>query len=394
MRKLRTIFLYTALGIVLLAAAAWARRHALEVPAPPAGRPAIPSLQTWNNRAVLSVPERHLIAEVAEYEDELFAHLITSYLRGTATFQHWEMLLTVREVSGHLVYPVIAHYRGPDVPEGLYTLYTAEARGLIPIAKWRLAQPAVLEQFRRQNRVFEAAYQFPVRRPMERLTRPELIRYASRFIRFKSTADPRTWRRGAASLQPLTSSQARELSQDIVTVAEFYSLPLDFFMGIAAMENNYMDARGDSAHAVWKSRAQRGDIVLKRRGSQVLISNYSVGIWQITRETLRYAHRLYEHDGRDYERLPAGLRPAPALDLDAVDARVLTVYAGLLFRDLLDRCGGDVDCAVGAYNGGLRNPNYLYARGVSAAAEHARDFMEHAAVLGAPVARMQFMAGS
>jgi hypothetical protein len=128
------------------------------------------------------------------------------------------------------------------------------------------------------------------------------------------------------------------------------------------MENNYMDARGDSAHAVWKSRAQRGDIVLKRRGSQVLISNYSVGIWQITRETLRYAHRLYEHDGRDYERLPAGLRPAPALDLDAVDARVLTVYAGLLFRDLLDRCGGDVDCAVGAYNGGLRNPNYLYPR--------------------------------
>jgi len=39
-----------------------------------------------------------------------------------------------------------------------------------------------------------------------------------------------------------------------------------------------------------------------------------------------------------------------------VDDAVLTTYAGLLLRGLLDRFDGDVDKATGAYNGASRPP--------------------------------------
>jgi soluble lytic murein transglycosylase-like protein len=45
-------------------------------------------------------------------------------------------------------------------------------------------------------------------------------------------------------------------------------------------------------------------------------------------------------------------------------------------RNLLDRFDGDVDKAVGAYNGGPRNPNPHYAAGVGAVAAYARNILE------------------
>jgi hypothetical protein len=51
-----------------------------------------------------------------------------------------------------------------------------------------------------------------------------------------------------------------------------------------------------------------------------------------------------------------------------------------------------VEKAVGAYNGGPRNPNLKYAAGVAAAAEHARKVVERAAVLnGQRVAETRFI---
>jgi hypothetical protein len=143
------------------------------------------------------------------------------------------------------------------------------------------------------------------------------------------------------------------------------------------MENNYMDVNGDLAHAVWKKRAERGDIVLKRDPRRVLVSDYSIGTWQISRETLRAAHQLYLKDKRHYDNLPPRLRPSRDLDVNAVNSEVLTTYAGLVLRDLLDRFGGDVEQAVGAYNGGIRNPNLAYAAGVKNVALYARRVLEH-----------------
>jgi hypothetical protein len=64
----------------------------------------------------------------------------------------------------------------------------------------------------------------------------------------------------------------------MIIVARFYKVPLASFMGIAALENNYMILSGDLEHAVWKRRAQEGDIVLKRRGLRVLVLNYATGV--------------------------------------------------------------------------------------------------------------------
>jgi hypothetical protein len=152
-----------------------------------------------------------------------------------------------------------------------------------------------------------------------------------------------------------------------------------------------MNVAGDLDHAIWKRRADQDDVILKRQRGRVLVVNSSLGAWQITRETLRYAHRRYLRDDRDYSRLPERLRPARELDVLNVPPAVLTTYAGLLFRDLLDRCGGDVTLATGAYNGGLGRPNLKYADGVRAVAEYARRTLEHAAVLNGPAAGRRFL---
>jgi hypothetical protein len=152
------------------------------------------------------------------------------------------------------------------------------------------------------------------------------------------------------------------------------------------MENDYMDVNGDLTHAVWKKRAQRDDIILRRGRKRVMVSNYAIGTWQITRETLRAAHQLYLKDKRDYTQLPARLRPPRDLNLNSVDDAVLTTYAGLLLRGLLDRFDGDVDKATGAYNGGVKAPNPAYASGVKTVAEYARRVLEHATVLENPAA--------
>jgi hypothetical protein len=351
----------------------------------------LPALSFTGARPVVAVSGRSVVAEVAQYDDELFAFLMTGYLRGTHTFRNSEVWLNYRISNHRLTYYIRIRPAQRDLPADLYLLYSAEARGLIAAADWQLCDDHILSEARRQNAVFETAYNFPVRRQFKQLSRKELISYASRFVRLKSASDPRTWRRGVASLVPLESTQAEQLAADIVTVAEFFSLPLDFFLGIGAMENNYMNAEGDRRHTAWKRHAEFGDVVLKRAGGRVLVVNSSQGVWQITRETLRYSHRLYLADKRDYSRLPNALLPPRELDPNHVEPRVLTVYAGLLFRDLLDHCGGNVRTALGAYNGGLNNPNMTYADGVSAAARHARSVMEHAAVLNGPVAGRHFL---
>jgi hypothetical protein len=128
-------------------------------------------------------------------------------------------------------------------------------------------------------------------------------------------------------------------------------------------------------------RASLSDIVLRRRRKRVLVSDYSVGAWQITRETLRAAHRLYLQDRRDYSLLPEHLRPSRELNLNTLHGPVLTTYAGLLLRELLDHYHGDVQEAIGAYNGGTVAPNLRYALAVAGIADYARRILEHAPIL-------------
>jgi len=353
--------------------------------------PGPPVCEITPGGVAVRAPGRFFVAEIGRFEDELFAYLMLDYLRGAKALAGFEVMLTYTREDNRLAYPLWL-LMPDDLLVGVPMLAKLEADNWIPGFTWWVASERALAGMRRQTQTFITAYNFPAYRKLEHLTRQELVQYMRRFVRFKSTVDPRSRTPQALYTGPLGQNQAQGLAEDIVTVADFFSLPLDLFLGIGAMENNYMNIKGDLGHAVWKQKAEKGDVVLRRRGGRVLVMNEALGVWQITRETLRYAHKLYLKDQRDYTLLPEHLRPPERLDLNEIRPEVLTTYAGLFFRYLMDRLDGDVAKAVGAYNGGPGRPNMQYEAGVRDAAGHARRAMEQAAALnGQPVAERQFL---
>jgi hypothetical protein len=334
-----------------------------------------------------------LTADVGWFGDELSAYLWFDYLRSRPDVQPHEVLLTVSEESQTPVYRIQMVVPN-DALTAIPFLAQLEAKGYIESFELGFSSPAPVEYSRRQTDVFVAAYKRPVAQKLEALTDKQLLSRAARFLTFKSRTDPRT--RGTSELKPaaLSQEQATELAADIIAVARFYGLPLDVFLGIGAMENNYLSIRGDLDHSIWKRKPVKDDIILKRRRHRVLVSDYSVGVWQITRQTLRYAHALFLKDKRDYSQLPARLVPPAKLELDVTDPHVLTTYAGLLLRDLLDRFDGDVSQAVGAYNGGPRNPNPEYAAGVQMVASYARNVLERVTAVNEQSARADLERGA
>jgi hypothetical protein len=184
--------------------------------------------------------------------------------------------------------------------------------------------------------------------------------------------DPRTWDESQSPSSRPSLEEAEAMAEDIIEVAEFYDLPVDVLLGIGAMENNFLNAPGDLNNAIWKRDIGRDDIVLQHQGRKAWVLNSSMGIWQITRQSLRHAHELFLCDTRDYSKLPIRLRPTGQLDMNFLSSHVLTTYAALLLRDLLDYFNGDVFLATGAYNGTKRHPNLEYASGVENVASYAR----------------------
>ena len=378
-RVLKTLLLYGA--VVLVGASSGWFSHRLwpqELQLSP--YPRLPAPEVVRGRLVVPFTAGISSAEVADYDDQVEAFLHFEYLRGRAGKEGSQVLLTAAESQGRPSYRICI-LGEDDLLADIPRLAQLEGRGLIPRYELKSWTDSELAYYQQQSHIFEVAYNVPTQQKLETLDPFQLQPALAQFLLFKSETDNRVMEESEDRPRPLTPDQANQMAGDIIEVAHFYSLPLDYFLGVGAMENNYMDANGDLRHAVWKKRAQRGDIVLKRRRKRVLVSDYSIGPWQITRETLRYAQELYRKDRRDYALLPERLRPPRELDVNAVSDAVLTTYAGLLLRDLLDRCGGDVQKAIGAYNGGVRNPNPDYAAGVTRVAEYARRVLEHAAVL-------------
>lgn len=316
-------------------------------------------------------------AEIAVFDDQLEAFLRFEYLRGRDSADASRVFLTASQDGTSISYKIFILVEN-DQLRALPRLNQMRSHALIKqyqVVAWTRQDLVLAEQ---QSRMLENAYNVPTEQKLEGLPSFQLLPALADFLVFKSQTDWRVVGQSTRAPRPLTHRQALRLASDILDVAHFYNLPLDYFLGVGAMENNYMNVNGDLAHAVWKKRAERGDIVLERGRKRVLVSDYSIGTWQISRETLRAAHQLYLKDKRHYDQLPPRLRPPRQLDVNSVNSEVLTTYAGLLLRDLLDRFGGDVGQAIGAYNGGVRNPNPTYAAGVKIAALYARKVLEHA----------------
>lgn len=366
-----------AMFTIALALSAWVGYRTWPRPLNVSIRPQFPRPLIEDGRLALQFAPEITSAEVASYDDQLAAYLRFEYLRGRDPEDAWRVLMTANttgQVTSYKIFMVVENDLLTAVPHltGLASL------GLIPgyqLTAWRSKDLAYYQQ---QSLTFESAYNMPTQKKLETLPSFQLLPELARFLVFKSQTDWRVVNEGEQAPLPLTRDQAMRLASDILDVAHFYNLPLDYFLGVGAMENNYMNVDGDLHHSVWKKRAQPGDIVLERRRRRVLVSDYSVGTWQISRETLRRAHELYLKDQRNYDQLAPRLRPPRQLDVNSVNPEVLTTYSGLLLRDLLDRFNGNVDQAIGAYNGGVRTPNASYAAGVKAIADYARKMLEHA----------------
>ncbi len=328
--------------------------------------------------------EAALVAEVEYFHDELLAYLSFDFLRNQKALGGNPVYLVPKEEGPRVVYRLLVG-AGNNWLRAYDEFVRLKAEGLV--RSWMVFQigPEDRNRAAAETRVFVAAYNKPVKAKLETLSPSELRQYARRFLLFKSRVDPRIRHRLEPRPEPITPKTADQLAADIIAVANFYDLPLDIFLGIAAVENNYMDVRGDREHGIWKRRAERGDVILKRGRRGVFVLNDSTGVWQITRETLRFAHRMYLEDRekgvRDYSLLPERLLPPKTLYLDEVNSHWLTLYAGMLVRYLIDHFDGNIEMAVGAYNGGIGRPNVRYGEHVEAAATHARRVLEQAAAL-------------
>jgi len=386
-RLVRNLLCLTA-ALLAFAACAYTdyRLWPLDLQAP--RYPSLPAPKIQGNQLVLPFAPGIAAAEVATFHDQLEAFLHFEYLRGREARSGNDtsrILLTAVDTASGPSYKVFI-VTDNDLLTAIPHLTQLEGRNLIAAYNLDTWTEKDFYYFQQQSHTFDVAYGVPTSQKLESLSSFQLLPALARFLIFKSQTDNRVMERTDSAPHPLTREQATQLAADILNVARFYDLPLDYFLGVGAMENDYMDVNGDLTHAVWKKRAQRDDIILRRGRKRVMVSDYAIGTWQITRETLRAAHQLYLKDKRDYTKLPARLRPPRDLNLNSVDDAVLTTYAGLLLRGLLDHFGGDVDKAIGAYNGGVKTPNPAYASGVKVVAEYARRLLEHATVLEDPAA--------
>jgi len=354
----------TILTFLLLLAAAyryWPRSLCLSF--------AYPGARIERGKVVAPFPTEILIAKVGQYDDELSAYLWFDYLRSRKTLRQCRVYLISSQSANKSRYQIVVELKN-DALGSIALLSDMEAKGYIDSFDLQFSSLGVLDGYADQTQVFLTTYLAPTCATLEALNFERLQPSVAHFIAFKSRTDART--RHSQKHAALGDEEANDFAADIIAVARFYDLPLDAFLGIGAIENNYLPVTGDREHAIWKKRPAKGDIILQRRRKKVLVSDYSIGVWQISRETLRKAHSLYLKDDRDYTQLPRHLRPPRVLLINSVDPHVMTTYAGLILRDLLSRFHGDVGQAVGAYNGGPHRPNRRYAASVHLIAGYAK----------------------
>jgi hypothetical protein len=367
-----------AIGLALASFAAyrlWPRMIEVKVP----GSGLVWGLDGDSHQRI-TMPGRKLVGFLGDYDNELFAYLMFDLAQSRNPVPGNDVMLMLNP-GDHPTY-TIAVECPDDVVGCADEIAELHSRGIGAASYRAFLTPSSVAHLREETQVFIHAWNGPVQDVFRNLSPKQRAAYVSRFLRFKAATDRRVL--GDSALSALTHEEALGLAGDVIAVADFYDLPLAYFLGIGAMENNYLNVNGDLEHRVWKRRADPGDVIVRRSKRGVLVENPALGVWQITRETLRFAHSRYLQDRpRDYSALPPRLQPARKLDIDNVPPETLTTYAGLLLRYLLDHFHGDVSLAVGAYNGGPGSPNPTYETGVSRVAEYARRILDRAALIHA-----------
>jgi hypothetical protein len=297
--------------------------------------PILQSISESNGQTVVYWPGRVFVCKVGEFDNALSAYLMFDYLRSQDLLRGRQVLLRTNGAAGERPYSIWVHLPD-DVLAGVQELSALNDNHLTPVLEDSWITKRDFDDDLRQTNSFVQAYNSPGFSKLDEISSIELQQYIRQFISFKASVDPRTWDKNQAPLSLPSLEEADGLAADIVEVAGFFDLPVDLLLGIGAMENNFLSAPGDLNNAVWKKDVGRDDIVLRRRGRRAWVLNSSMGTWQITRQSLRYAHELFLCDKRDYSKLPIQLQPTEQLDMNFLSSHVLTTYAALLLRDLVE----------------------------------------------------------
>jgi hypothetical protein len=332
-----------------------------------------------NGRLAIAMPTDALIADFGPYGDTLNTYLYLDFIRSRKAVDSTRVMSCSPPTDPQSP-PRIYLQVDNDMLASLPYLYSLVSNNFVRDFSLYSWSNRLLNRCKDQTVRLEAVFRVPAAATLQDIPDAQLIGPLAEFLLFKALTDHRVIHGTDPPIPVLDAAQAHDLAEDMIVVARFYGLPLEYFLGIGAVENNYMNIIGDLGHNVWKRRPQRGDIVIRRARRRVLVRNYSLGVWQITRETLRRAQSLYLEDRktRDYSALPERLRPQIDADPDNLQPETLTTYAGLLFRHLLDHFNGNILQAVGAYNGGIQKPNPAYAESVRNVATYARTILTHA----------------
>lgn len=235
----------------------WIPNHYRPRPLQIPQRMSSPATILENGRLVLRTPGSTLVADLARYDDELFADLMFDYVRSRPVLSDREVLVVPALEDETLAYRVKVLLPN-DVFAAMPRLYALGQEFPFLTPTMLVVDDRLVQIQRQQTEAFVRAYNFPAYAKLEQLSTKEVVAFARRFIRFKSNTDPRIRRQIEPVPHPLSREEAQRLAEGIVTVAEFYELPLEFFLGIGAMENNYMNVKGDLGNAIWK-RCQIGE---------------------------------------------------------------------------------------------------------------------------------------
>ena len=255
MSRKRTIVLGIACAAAVLGMSGWVAFRTWLRPMRFVTEP-FPPVRLERGTMIVALPTKILLAEVGKFDDELSAYLWFDYLRSRPSVEKSQVLLTVTEREQAPVYGIEIVVPN-DALAAIPWLADLEAKGFIEGFNLVFTTPAQVEYRKDQTSIFVAAYKRPVDKRLETLPRKRLLSPMARFLAFKSRTDPRV--RGASESRPssLSHEQATELATDIIAASDFYNLPLDVFLGIGAMENNYLSIRGDINHAIWKRSPRR-----------------------------------------------------------------------------------------------------------------------------------------
>src|SRR6266702_4614429 len=243
-KKLLRYTLCLAAGLAAFAACGYTDYRLWPLDLPASAHPRVPMTAVANQQLEAFLRFEYLLGREARAGHDTSHMLLTAV--NTKKAPHYKIFIVTNN----------------DLLAAISQLADLEGRNLIAHYELETWSEKELSYYQQECHTFDVAYDLPTEQKLETINSSRMLPALAQFLIFKSQTDNRVVDGSQDAPRPLTREQATELASDILDVAHFYDLPLDYFMGVGAMENDYMDVNGDLTHAVWKKRAQRGDIVL------------------------------------------------------------------------------------------------------------------------------------